>query len=78
MVSDYDTGKRTYGRVASGSPYRGYPAKYAAEQLLTKVLEEERDIGWVEQSPWGVMEAGLLDADDIERIGMTVFAEEAP
>lgn len=78
MVFDDDTGKRIYGRLASGSPYRGYPAKYAAEQLLTKVLEEERDIGWVEQSPWGVMEAGLLDADDIERIGMTVFAEEAP
>ena len=77
MVSDYDTGKQIYCEAASGSPCRGYSAKYAAEQLLTKVLEDERDIGWADPPPWGVMEAGLLDADDIERIGTTVFAEDA-
>ena len=56
-----------------GSPYRGYPAKYAAEQLLTKVLEDERDIDWVASPPWYIMEPGLLGADDIERIGLAVF-----
>jgi len=78
MVFDDDTRNRVYGRAAYGSPYRGYPPKYAAERLLTKVLEDERDIGWVAEPPWGVMEPGLLNADDIERIGATVFTGDAP
>ena len=76
MVSDYDTGKRAYGIMACGSPYRGYPAKYAAEQLLTKLLLDERNIGWVESPPWYVMAPGLLGSDDIQRIGLTVFGAD--
>jgi hypothetical protein len=74
MGHDYDTGKRLYCRVADGWPYRGCPAKYAAEQLLTKVWEHERDL-------WGlapnaiVEEAGLLTVEDIERIELTVFTD---
>jgi hypothetical protein len=76
MVPDFDTGKRTYGRVAYGSPYRGHPAKYAAKQLLTKTLEDDRDVAWVAPPPWSVMEPGLLDSDDIRRIGLAVFGAD--
>jgi hypothetical protein len=75
MVSDYDTGKRTYGRIAYGSPYRGCPARYAAEQLLTKTLEDDRDVAWV-APPWYVTDPGLLDSDDIRRIGLPLFSSE--
>ena len=76
MVSDDDTGKRTYGMMAWGNPYRGYPSKYAAEQLLTKLLQDERNIGWLDSPRWKVMEPGLLDSDDIQRIGLTVFGAD--
>ena len=72
MLTDYD--KPPCGMMAYGSPYRGYPAKYAAEQLLTKLLEDESHIGWVASPPWHVMKPGLLDSDDIQRIGSAVFA----
>ena len=41
MGHDYDTGKRLYCRVAYGSPYRGFRAAYAAEQLLTKAWQDD-------------------------------------
>ena len=72
MVSDDDTGKRIYGNVAFGSPYRGISPKHAAEELLTKLLKDERYIEWVASGPWYVMEPGLLDADDIKSIELTV------
>jgi hypothetical protein len=32
-MADVD-GRRMYARIASGTPYRGYAARFAAEQLL--------------------------------------------
>ena len=57
-------------RIATGRPYRGYPAKFAAEQLLTKAWQEERDIeakAWHDIDPAEalVMNAGLLNQEDI-------------
>lgn len=64
-----------HARVATGRPYRGYPAKFAAEQLLTKVWQDERDKEeWVPER-WFVMNAGLLNQEDINRIKLTVFGE---
>ena len=37
-----DLDKPLYGRVATGRPYRGYPARFAAEQLLIKSWQDER------------------------------------
>ena len=75
MGHDYDTGKPSYCRVAYGWPYRGYPAKHAAEQLLTRVWEDERDQEGFPSSVV-VQKAGLLTAEDIERIELTVFADD--
>jgi hypothetical protein len=71
-ISDYDTGKPIYSIQAYGSPYRGYSAQYASEQLLRKVLEDQNGWGWLGSPPWHVMKPGLLDTDDIQRIGFTV------
>ena len=73
MAHDYDTGKRLYCRVAYGSPYRGYRAAYAAEQLLTKSWEDERDLEGLLLSNMVVGEGGLLTDEDIQRIELTVF-----
>ena len=73
MAHDYDTGKRLYCRVADGSPYRGYQPEYAAEQLLTKVWLDESDEGSLIQNVL-VKEAGLLTAEDIQRVAQTVYA----
>ena len=77
MRSDYETGKPLYCTVAYGRPYRGYPAKWAAELLLTRSWEDEHaleglgDLG----RPYVVIEEdGLLTAEDIERIELAVFA----
>jgi len=72
MAHDYDTGKRLYCRVAQGGPYRGYPAKYAAEQLLTKVWLDETDEGLYFENVL-VEEAGLLTAEDIQRVALAVI-----
>lgn len=64
-----------YFRAATGRPYRGYSAKFAAEQLLTKAWQEERDTcEWVPPD-WLVMKAGLLNQEDINRIVLTAFGE---
>ena len=68
-------------RIATGRPYRGYPAKFAAEQLLTKAWQEERDIEvktWPDIRPPEalVMNAGLLNQEDISRIKLAVFSEQ--
>ena len=76
---DEDIGKPKYHMEAYGKPYRGYPAKYAAEQLLTEVLEEQRDDGtWTASPPWYVMKPGLLSTDDIQQIGLNLFGAEYP
>lgn len=70
-ANDWD--KPLYCRVATGQPYRGYPAKFAAEQLLIKSWQDERDKwGWV--PAWAlVLEPGLLRQEDINRIKLAVF-----
>jgi 2-hydroxychromene-2-carboxylate isomerase len=74
MGHDYDTGKRLYCRVAYGWPHRGCPAKSAAELLLTQTWEDERDLDVLMSSNALVEEAGLLIAEDVERIELAVFA----
>jgi hypothetical protein len=78
-VEDENGNYTQYSRIATGQPYRGYPAKFAAEQLLIKAWQDERDI---EDGPWSsgppevlVMNAGLLNKEDIRRIKLTVFGE---
>ncbi|MSO88939.1 MAG: hypothetical protein EXQ89_03070 [Rhodospirillaceae bacterium] len=74
--SDYDTGKHLYCRVAYGWPYRGYSAKYAAEQLLIRAWEDERNLEGFLPSSAGMELAGLLTTEDIERIVLTMFADQ--
>jgi hypothetical protein len=74
--SDYDNGKATFYMIAYGAPFRGNSARYAAEQLLTKVLRDELKIDWVRLECWSVMEAGLLNAEDVDRIAEQLIDEE--
>ena len=69
---DGDTAKRLYCIIAWGEPYRGVPAKTAAQMLVTKSREDEREL---EGASGGalVMTAGLLDDDDIQVIEQSVF-----
>ena len=69
---DGDTAKRLYCIIAWGKPYRGVPAKTAAQMLVTKSREDEREL---EGASGGalVMTAGLLDDDDIQVIEQSVF-----
>jgi len=58
--------KPLYCRIATGRPYRGSPAKFAAERLLTKSWQDERDTeGWHPPEAL-VLNAGLLNREDIE------------
>jgi hypothetical protein len=58
-----------------GRPYRGYSAKFAAEQLLIKSWQDARDKeGWAPED-WLVMDAGLLNQEDISRIKEAMFGE---
>ena len=74
MAHDYDTGKRLYCSVAYGSPYRGYRAEYASEQLLTRVWLDESDEGSLIQNVF-VKKAGLLTGKDVQRLVLAVFGE---
>ena len=69
----YDGDKRLYCRIARGEPYRGVPAKTAAQMLVTKSREDERKR---EGAVGGatVMTAGLLDSNDIQLIEQSVFS----
>jgi hypothetical protein len=71
--NDWD--KPLYCRIATGRPYRGYPARFAAEQLLIKSWKDARDKeGW--HPPWAsVFEPGLLNHEDVDRIKLAVFGE---
>lgn len=62
-------------RVATGRPYRGLSAKFAAEQLLIKSWQDERDKEEWFPVDWLVMNAGLLNQEDISRIKLAVFGE---
>jgi hypothetical protein len=70
--TDGDTAKRLYCTKPWGEPYRGVPAKTAAQMLVTKSREDERKL---EGAVGGavVMTAGLLDNDDIQLIEQSVF-----
>ena len=70
--SDCDTGKPLYCRVAFGSSRQPTQPEYAAEQLLMKVWEDERDWGYLGHSV-GVEAAGILTDEDIKRIALKVF-----
>jgi hypothetical protein len=65
-----------YCRMAEGRPYRGYTAKFAAEQLLIKSWQDERDKWGLDRPCGSVLRAGLLKQKDINRIKVTVFGEE--
>ena len=68
------SGHRQYCRIAWGRPYRGVPAETAAELLLTKSWEDERDLeGLYSYGELRVEESGLLTAMDIHRIERVVF-----
>ena len=68
------SGHGQYCRIAWGEPYRGIPAERAAELLLTKSWEDERDIeGLYSYGKLSVEGDGLLTAMDIHRIERGVF-----
>jgi hypothetical protein len=65
-----------YCRAATGRPYRGYPARFAAEQLLIKAWQDERDLWhWVPPEA-SIMTPGLLSQEDINRIKGIVFGDD--
>jgi hypothetical protein len=74
--TDYDSGQSAYYLIAYGTPFRGHSAKYAAEQLLTKVLGDELQIDSVQFGGWQVLESGLLDIEDIDRIAERLSDDE--
>ena len=75
---DYDTGKPLYACVATGMPYRKVDARYAAMELLLAA--------WIKQAEYeddfsipNVEKPGLLDSEDVIRIGQMVLdATENP
>ena len=68
------SGHGQYCQIAWGRPYRGIPAERAAELLLTKSWEDERDLeGLYSYGKLSVEESGLLTAMDIHRIERGVF-----
>src|SRR4051794_13893966 len=73
--SDYDTGKVLYCRVAYGTPGRGIHPKDAAEELLTKTWQAERDLEGVLPHRILVELAGLLTARTIRYgVGENLYA----
>ena len=72
---DGENGRPQYCRIATSRPYRGYSARFAAEQLLIKSWQDERD-KWGIGAPWALpMSEGLLTEEDINRIKLVVFGE---
>jgi hypothetical protein len=65
--------KPLYCRIATGRPYRGYPARFAAEQLLIKSWQDERDLEGLLPDCARVLREGLLNKQDIHRIKMAVL-----
>jgi hypothetical protein len=72
-VEDAD-GKPIYDRIATGRPYRGVPAKVAAELLLSESCQRKRverqELEWGDfvQNDLIIINAGLLNEHDIRRI----------
>ena len=68
------SGHGQYCRIAWGEPYRGIPAERAAELLLTKSWEDERQCeGLYFYGKLCVEGEGLLTAEDIHRIERAVY-----
>ena len=70
--SDYDSGKPLYACVAMGMPYRKIDAKYAAEELLLTAWKEQAKYEDEFSIP-NIEKLGLLDTEDIKRIGQLVL-----
>ena len=61
-------------RVAFAYPYSDRDAAFVAEQLLTKVLEDEHHFDGLPPERATLRAAGLLSAQDLKRIFAKVFA----
>ena len=76
-----EDGGPLYYPIAVGRPYHGYQAKFAAERLLTKCWQlerndlAERSLGPPEDAL--AMKPGLLTQQDILRIILAVYGEKA-
>jgi hypothetical protein len=67
-----DWHKPLYCKMATGEPYHGYPARFAAEQLLIRSWQDEGL-----RPPYVTVSGeGLLTKQDIQRIKATVFGED--
>src|SRR5262245_54582386 len=64
---------RMYARVASGTPFRSYPARFAAEQLLTAAWKSELENWHTDLRGGEVEREGLLTECDIRRIEQEAF-----
>jgi hypothetical protein len=64
-------------KVAWSFPFRGYSAKYAAEQLLITDWQSEKTLLNQDLRGAFVEREGLLTRRDIKRIERKVFDEEA-
>jgi hypothetical protein len=64
-----------YCRIATGRPYHRYDAKFAAEQLLMKSWQDERDVGRSAPMEICIWKPGLLTKQDIGRVIVAVFGD---
>jgi len=71
-------GRLMYAKLAYGSPFGGYPAKFAAEKLLIAAWHGERQGYGSDLRGAHVDREGLLTKDDIERIEHEVFGDLDP
>jgi hypothetical protein len=67
-----------YAKLARGSPYGGYTAKFAAEKLLTAAWRGERQDYGSDLRGAHVDQEGLLTKDDIEVIENEIFGDLNP
>jgi hypothetical protein len=70
-------GRICHSKVAWGFPFRGYSAKYAAEQLLITDWQSEKKLWNQDLRGAFVEQEGLLTRRDIKRIERKVFDKEA-
>ena len=57
-----------YALMASATPYRGYTAKHAAEELLVAAWRSELEVSDRDLSGGLVEEEGILTKADVKRI----------
>jgi hypothetical protein len=62
-----------FAQLANATPFHGYTAKFAAEQLLTAVWKAEHETSYEDYRGGRVDEEGLLTKTDIENIEREVF-----